>query len=403
MDVCLGFELHQPYRLDRRFSKDQAEGVQPEKLFEVYFDNEWNRKILRRVVDKCYLPANEILLKNIDRFEDEDSKFKVAMSISGILIEQLNKYYPEALDSFRRLSKRKSVELLGQTYYHSLASLYSIDREEFVDQVRMHKDCMDNIFARTPKIFENTEFIYNNSIAKTVEGLGYEGIFTEGAERVLGWRAPNYVYKSVGSDIRIFTRNYRLSDDVGFRFSDRRWREWPLTAGKYAAWLSEVRGQCINLFMDYETFGEHHWPESGIHEFLRWLPSEVLARDNLRFVNPSELLEHDPVDVFNVGDYDTVSWAGEERDTSPWLGNELQRICYRSLKNLEWPVKKSGDRNLLRIWRLLQISDHLYYMALKGGAAGEVHSYFSQQTAKEAFRAYSRIVSDFREKVLDYH
>ncbi|KXB08275.1 hypothetical protein AKJ56_01595 [candidate division MSBL1 archaeon SCGC-AAA382N08] len=402
MDVCVGFEVHQPYRLDRGFVKEKAEGMQPEELFEVYFDSDWNREILNRVAEQCYLPANEILLQNIEKFEDEDGCFKVAISISGTLVEQLEKYYPEVLDSFKRLAKRENVELLGQTYYHSLASLYSIGRREFLEQVRMHEDCMENSFGCEPKVFENTEFLYNNSIAKTVSGLGYEGVFTEGAERVLGWRSPNYVYQAVGSDIKVFMRNYRLSDDVGFRFSNQDWNEWPLTAGKYAAWLSEAQGQCVNLFMDYETFGEYHWPVSGIHDFLRHLPGEVLARDNLRFANPSELLNHDSVDRVNVKDYDTVSWADENRDTSPWLGNELQRVCYKSLKELERPVKKSGDENLLKIWRLLQVSDHLYYMALEGGSAGEVHGYFSQQTAKEAFRAYSRIVSDFREKVLNY-
>ena len=341
-EICLAFEVHQPVRINGNFSEAAAEGKDLDELFEIYFNNTWNRMILERVVKKCYFPANQIILENIDRFKKERRKFKVAYSISGILIEQCERWEPDLLDSFKQLAESGCVEFLSQTYFHSLASLFSIERKEFIEQILMHRRLMDQLFGLEPSVFENTEFIYNNSIAKTLAQLGFKGVFTEGAERILGWRSPNYVYKAKGSDIKVLLRHYRLSDDISFRFSSRDWNGWPLTADKYAAWLSATPGQCINIFMDYETFGEHHWPETGIHDFLRWLPQEVLNQPHLQFSTPSELLRHDPVDEIDVHDFDTVSWADIERSTNAWLGNNMQRTCYNAIKRLEPHVKKRG-------------------------------------------------------------
>lgn len=398
-DICLGFEVHQPLRLNRAFTREMAQGAKAEDLFEIYFSNAWNREIFQRVARKCYLPANAVVLENIER---HGGKFKVAYSLSGVFLEQCELWVPELLDSFKALVDTGCVELLDQTYYHSLASLFSPEREEFVEQVRLHQEAMRSLFSCKPKVFENTEFVYNNSIAKTVEGLGYRGVFTEGAERILGWRSPNHLYRAKGCRIRILLRNYRLADDIAFRFSSRWWAAWPLTADKYASWLRASQGQCINLFMDYETFGEHHWKETGIMEFLRWLPGEVLRYPELSFRTPSELVErHEPAGELDVGDYATVSWADIERDTGAWLSNDMQRTCYHALKGLEKPVRRARDKRLLRLWRLLQISDHLYYMFIAGGAPGIVHGYFSQQPPFEAFRALTNILEDFQAKVAE--
>ncbi len=396
-DICLGFEVHQPLRINRNFQEDSEKDI--EDLFELYFDNEWNKKILNRVAKKCYLPSNEIILENIDKFSEGNRNFKVTFSISGVLAWQCEKWYPEVLESFKKLAETEYVEFLNQTFHHSLASLYSPKKEEFIEQVEMHKELIKNLFGQEPRVFENTEFIYNNSIAKTLENMGYEGVFTEGVERILGWRSPNYVYKARDSGIKVFMRNYRLSDDIGFRFTNTDWPEHPLTADKYATWLSKTSGQCTNIFVDYETFGEHHWPESGIHDFLSWLPEEVLKYQNNRFVTPSELLEKEAVDEIHVSELDSISWADESRSTNAWLGNSMQRECYRRIKKLEPKVKEIGDEEILEIWRFLQTSDLIYYMFTTPGSPKEVHDYFSQQSPYEAYRLLSRILTDFEKRI----
>jgi alpha-amylase len=397
-DVCFCFEVHQPYRLNRNFNKALAKGKKIEELFNVYFDNEWNKNILKKVAEKCYIPATELILRSIDKFNREKKKFKVSFSFSGVLIEQLEKWMPNALELFKQIVKSGCVELFNQTYYHSLSSLFP-SKEEFTEQVLLHKSLIKDVFNYKPKIFENTEFIYNNSIAETLENIGFKGVFTEGAERILIWRSPNYIYKAKGLNIALLLRNSRLSDDIAFRFSARDWIEWPLTADKYAAWLSASPGQCINIFIDYETFGEHQWRETGIFKFLEWLPIEILKHENLEFKTPSEVIaSHNPVDEIYVHDFNTVSWADAERSTNAWLGNEMQRTCFKALRNIEPYVKKIKEKKIIELWRLLQISDHLYYMYAKPDASGIVHGYFSQQPPVKVFWVFMKILSDFYEK-----
>jgi len=404
-DVCFIFEVHQPLRLNRNFDPSLLAGqrIGEKDLFDVYFDNELNRKIFERTCRKCYFPANQIILENIDRYKRGTRKFKVAYSLSGIFIEQCERWKPSLLESFKQLAETGCVEFLSQTYYHSLSSLFGIDRTEFVEQVNMHRKRIREVFHYSPRVFENTECIYNNSIAKTVEALGFKAIITESVERVLRWRSPNYVYKAKGCNIRVLMRNYRLSDDIGFRFTSRWWNEWPLTADKYSSWVAATPGQAITIFVDYETFGEHHWPESGIHEFLRWLPGEILKWHHLSFATPTEVVEkHQPVGEIDVGDFETISWADLERDTSAWLGNSMQLTCYESLKALGELVKDTEDPNLIRVWRCLQSSDHLYYMSTKGAGPGDVHSYFNPyNSAVEAFVVFSKILSDFEKRVIE--
>lgn len=398
-EICLGFEVHQPFRLNRKFSEEMARGKKPSELMETYFDNSLNKEIFLRVVRKCYLPATNIILENLERYRKERRKFKVAFSLSGTLIEQCERWSPEVLDCFREVARTGCAEFLSQTYYHSLSSIFSSDRTEFIEQVDMHRKKVAEITGMKPTVFENTEFIYNNSIAKTVESMGFRGIFTEGAERILGWRSPNYVYRASSADIKVLLRNFRLSDDVAFKFSNRDWGGWPLTAGRYAFWLSATPGVCINIFMDYETMGEHQWPETGIHEFLRWLPGEVLNHSHLEFSLPSDLLRHEPVGEIDVHDFATISWADAERSANAWLGNDMQRTAFRHIKSLEPWIRKVREPDLTKVWRYLQTSDLVYYMYSTPGPSGMVHGYFSQQFPSEAFWVMMRVLSDFYAKV----
>ncbi len=394
--ITLGFEVHQPLRLNRAFNPDYSKGKNLDELFDVYFNNTWNRIVLERVAEKCYLPANEVILESIEK---HNPRFKVAYSLSGVFVEQCEIWRDDVLESFKWLAETGCVEFLDQTYYHSLASLFP-DRGEFVEQVRMHRRMMKDLLGVEPKVFENTEFLYNNSIAKSVEEMGYRAMFTEGADRILGWCSPNHVYRAKDSGLKILLKNYRLSDDVAFRFSAGWWNEYPLMANKYAAWLSACEGDCINLFMDYETFGEHHWRETGIFEFLRWLPGEVLNYPNLKFATPSEVAEKNKAaGEIDVDDFATLSWADIERDTGAWLSNDMQRTCYNAVRSMEDFVRRARNRKLLRCWRYLQISDHLYYMFIAGGGPGIVHGYFSQQTPVEVFHSFAAILSDFQEEV----
>ncbi len=403
-DVCLIFEVHQPLRLNRNFHANllAKPQVKTQDLFELYFDHALNREVIERAARKCYFPANNVILEQIDRYKHEWKPFKVAYSITGILIEQFERWAPDLIESFRQLAQTGCVEFFDETYYHSLSSLFGPDRSEFVEQVRMQRQLVKDLFNYEPKICINTECIYNNSIAKTIENLGYEATITEGVEKVLQWRSPDYVYKAKDSNLRILLRNYRLSDDIGFRFTARWWSEWPLTAQKYSSWLAASPGQVVTLFMDYETLGEHHWPESGIHEFLRWLPGEVNKWHNLSWALPIEAVRrHQPVDEIDVHEFYSVSWADLERDITAWLVNPMQWICYNQVKQLESLVKDIGNADLLRLWRYLQTSDHLYYLSMKGGGPGDVHSYFNPLGSPiEAFTVYSSVLSDLEARVM---
>ncbi len=346
-----------------------ANGAAP--LLHTYFDKDLNRQIMEKVARKCYLPANRLMLELLDRHPE----FKVSYSITGVFLEQCREFAPEVFRSFQDLYRTGRVELLSETYYHSLSSLFQ-NKLEFVHQVEMHKDAMSQI-GHTGKVFRNTETIFSNEIAYMAQSIGYTGILSEGLGNVLGWRSPNYLYNVAGSGgIKAFLRNYQLSDDVGYRFSSKAWNEFPLTAHKYSNWLSHASGDVLNIFMDYETFGEHHWEDTGIFEFLRHLPSEVSRHRHLEFSTPSIAASV----IEAKGEIDVpepISWADAERDTSAWLGNDMQRECFGLLQSLETQVKESGDGELLHAWRMLQNSDHLYYLSTKSLSDQDVHNYFS--------------------------
>lgn len=372
------------------------------ELFDYYFDNETDREIFKRAARKCYFPSNNIIQAVVDSHKGERRKAKFSFSVSGVFLEQCEMFDRDLLESFRQLAETCCVEFLDQTYYHSVSSLYP-EKDEFFEQVKLHRETVRSLLGFEPSVFENTELLYNNTIAKLVESMGYDGIFTEGVERILHEKSPNYVYSPKGCrKIRVLLRNYKLTDDIGFRFSSRWWSEYPLTADKYAKWLASTQGQCINIFPDYETFGEHHWPETGIHDFLRHLPDEILKWGTLQMSTPSEVVKkHLPqgeIDVHESGG--TVSWADLERDSSGWLGNSMQWAYYNSLRRLEPIVKETDDPEFLKLWRYFQTSDHLYYMFTAGGGPGEVHSYFSPyESAMDAFAVAQALLLDFESRL----
>jgi len=403
-DIVLVFEVHQPHRLKRSFfwENNMFKRVKKGELFDYYFDAAVNREVFERACRKCYSPSNKILLEVIDNHKREKKQAKVSFSISGVFLEQCDMFSKDLLESFKQLSETGCVEFLSQTYYHSLSSLYP-DRDEFIEQLKEHQQTIRSLLHYTPSVFENTELLYNNAIARTIEKLGYKGIFTEGVERILHGKSPNYLYTPKDcKKTKILLRNYKLTDDVGFRFSARGWNEWPLKADKYASWLASTPGQCINIFPDYETFGEHHWPETGIHDFLRHLPSEILKWWHLHMVTPSEVVEkYTPVGEIDVPELGgTISWADLERDASCWLGNTMQWAYYTNVKKLEPLVKETDDKDFLKTWRYFQTSDHLYYMFTAGGAPGEVHSYFSPYDSPiDAFVTAQAAILDFENRV----
>ncbi|MBW6470475.1 MAG: glycoside hydrolase family 57 protein [Methanosarcinaceae archaeon] len=387
--ICIYFQIHQPYRL-RWFWPNEDKG------FNRYFDESINKEIFEKVARKCYLPTNNVMLDAIDEHHGE---FKFSVSITGTLLSQCEKWGTDVLDTFRQMADSGCVEFLDETNYHSLAGLFE-DRTEFIEQVREHRDLVFDLLKVKPEVFRNTELLYNNSIAKTASDLGYKAILTEGVENLLGWRTPNHVYKAKDSNIALLMRNFKLSDDIGYRFSAKWWSQYPLTADKWATWASEAGGETINIFMDYETFGEHQWETTGIFQFLRALPDEVIKR-NLTFNTPSEVVDmYKPVAEIDVGDFSTISWADMERDTSAWLGNDMQRRCFEEAKQLGPYVKKTGDKELLRIWKHLLTSDHYYYMCTKWLDDGDVHSYFSIHSSPfDAAVNFMAVIMDFKSQV----
>jgi alpha-amylase len=404
VDLVFVFEVHQPHRLKKNLFWENKlfKRVSKEELFNFYFDNETDKEIFCRAAKKCYFPSNQILLDQIDAHRKEKTPVKFSFSLSGVFLEQCEMFASDLLESFRQLAETGCAEFLDQTYYHSIASLYP-EKDEFIEQVKMHQETIKNLLGVSPAVFENTELLYNNTIAQVVEGMGYKGIFTEGVDKILSGKSPNYVYspKNCGK-IKVLLRNYKLTDDIGFRFSARWWSEWPLTADKYAKWLAETRGDCINIFPDYETFGEHHWPETGIHGFLEHLPEEILKWSTLRMATPSEVIDRyaskGEVDVPETGG--TVSWADLERDSSGWLGNSMQWAYYTNLQRLKPFIREAEDSEFLRLWRNFQTSDHLYYMFSAGGGPGEVHSYFSPfESPANAFVTAETSLLDFENRV----
>lgn len=389
VSVCFYFQVHQPFRLRTDYNffcigKDH-----------VYEDNNANREIIRKVATKCYLPANQTMLKVIRKHK---GRFRISYSISGVCLEQLELHAPEVIESFQELVSTGCVELLNETYYHSLA--FNFSRNEFREQVEAHREKVRKLFKVKPKVFRNTELIYNNDLAVEVEKMGYKAVLAEGANQILGWHSPNYLYQPGPCyKLNLLLKNYRLSDDLAFRFSDRNWDQWPLNAEKYAGWIHKVagNGEVVNLFMDYETFGEHQWADTGIFEFLSDLPGKILTHPDFRFQTPSEVVSScQPVAKLDVPYF--ISWADVERDLTAWMGNSLQDSALQMAYSLEKPVKKSGNTELLHTWRKLLTSDHFYYMCTKWFSDGDVHKYFNPYSSPyDAYVTYINVLNDIKE------
>ena len=391
--ICLYFQVHQPNRLRLYRFFDIGKDSH-------YYDDFANRTILRRVAQRCYLPTNELLL---DLIRAHKGQFKVAFSISGSVLEQFDRYAPEVIDSFRKLAGTGCVEFLAETYYHSLASLAS--PSEFRNQVMKHKETIEHYFGVTPKSFRNTELIYSDEIGSMVYDMGFKTMLTEGAKHVLGWKSPNYIYSGVlAPKLKLLLKNSTLSDDIAFRFSDKSWQDWPLTGDKYLGWIkaSAQNDEIVNLFMDYETFGEHQKAQSGIFDFMRYFPEVVIKDGEFEFVTPEQAArKHKAVASLDVPD--PISWADEERDTSAWLGNELQSDAFNKLYSITEKLSLVKDNE--QLWSdfgHLQESDHFYYMCTKFFSDGAVHKYFNPyDTPYEAFINYMNVLSDFILRVDD--
>ncbi|MBR9692617.1 alpha-amylase [Candidatus Woesearchaeota archaeon] len=385
VNICFYFQVHQPERL-RNYS-----------VFEIgkangYFDEKKNDEVMKKVAKKCYLPMNALLLKLIDRHK---GKFKVAFSISGTALDQFEKFAPEVLESFKALARTGCVEFLAETYYHSLSFLYN--KVEFDRQVEQHSAKIKELFDQTPTVFRNTELIFSNELAMHMQDKGYKAILAEGADHILGWKSPNFLYTSVTApNIKLLLKNYKLSDDVAFRFSNKGWNEHPLTVDKYSKWINNVNGDgnVVNLFMDYETFGEHQWEDTGIFEFMDHLPDELLKHPDNAFMTPSEVADaFQPVGALDVHNF--VSWADLERDVSAWLGNNMQQTAIGELYKLRDAVYATEDNKLIRDWELLTTSDHYYYMCTKWFADGDVHKYFNPyDTPYEGYIAFMNVLND---------
>jgi len=394
LTVCPYFHVHQPHRVKRFRVFDIGNDSQ-------YFNDESetdlnNRRVLEKVARKSYLPTNAILKELLAKHPE----FRFALSFSGTVLDQFEAYAPEVLVSFQELVKTGRVEILADTYYHSLAFFYSLP--EFERQVTEHKKRIQSLFGVTPKVFRNTELSYTNSLAQWCEKNGYTGIMAEGWEPVLGWRSPNYLYTPTGcSKIKVLLKNYKLSDDIAFRFSQQSWKSWPLNADTYAEWVHahHGNGQTINLFMDYETFGEHQWEETGIFDFLRHLPTALLRHPDTTFRLPSETVAaYDSVGVFDVPH--VLTWADTDRDLTAWVGNDIQKGAIAATYALENDVLQTKDTALISAWRKLQTSDHFYYMCTKWFSDGDVHAYFSPyESPYDAYIAFMNALSDLQLRV----
>ncbi|MBR0430778.1 glycoside hydrolase family 57 protein [Candidatus Saccharibacteria bacterium] len=387
--ICLYLHMHQPTRY-REYSIFDVSN--DSNYFNAdYYSRQSNERIFKKVTEKSYQPMLGLIEKNLHQYPN----FKISLSITGTWLEQAEKWAPELLETIRRMVKTGQVEIIGETYYHSLSYYYDLD--EFNHQVEAHAAKIKELFDFVPKVFRNTELAYNDNLAKWAEERGYQGILAEGWDKILGWRSPNYIYRPTGcKNIKLLLKNYRLSDDIAFRFSDRSWNEWPLTVSKYQSWLDMecLRGNLINLFMDFETFGEHQWVDTGIFDFFDQLISSWLKVYDNNFLTVSEACNlMEPVDEISMPE--TVTWADTERDLSAWLSNSMQKSAMRTLYDLRERILKTNDSKLISDWRFMTTSDHPYSMCTKYWNDGDVHAYFSAYASPyESFMYFMNVVRD---------
>ncbi|MES2876732.1 MAG: glycoside hydrolase family 57 protein [Patescibacteria group bacterium] len=396
--IVLYLHVHQPWRV-RDYSIFDT-GSSHEYFNDSSDTDRNNRRIFEKVADKSYRPMNRLLQQLLDTHDD----FRLSLSITGTFVEQAREYAPDVLESFRSLVRTGKVEIVAETYQHSLAFFYS--RSEFERQVTLHREMIEHEFGVTPTAFRNTELAYNDELALWADQAGYEAILSEGWDPVLGGRTPNQVFKPAGTEsIRLLTKNYRLSDDVAFRFGDKAWQGWPLSVDSYEQWLdaSLNDGQLINLFMDYETFGEHQWEDTGIFGFFERLVGTWASRDDRTFYTATQAARaFEPTSEVSMPQ--TVTWADSERDLTAWLGNSMQQEALRYLYGLEHDIVRCNDSDLISDWRRLQTSDHVYYMCTKWFKDGDVHAYFSPYDSPyDAFLYFMNTIRDLRYRLMTYH
>ena len=391
--IVLYLHVHQPYRLRHYTVFDTSNKHDYFNNYDPDF-NKGNKAIFDKVSQKSYLPTNKILKELLDK-----SDFKISLSITGVILDQMKSWSSEVLNSFKDLVATGKVEILAETYHHSLAFFYS--KNEFEKQVEMHQKIVQDIFGVKPMVFRNTELTYNNDLGYWADQANYKGIITEGWDPILGWRNPNHVYRPAYTrKIKLLLKNYRLSDDLAFRFGDQGWSEWPLSVEKYCHWMSnDLDSSIFNLFMDYETFGEHQWQESGIFDFLSHLPDEWLKDSNHKFMTVSEAIDnYDALDTIDVPN--TITWADTERDLSAWIGNSMQISAIKAIYELEESILATNDFGLIEDWRKLQTSDHFYYMSTKYFNDGDIHSYFSPfANPYDAFMNYMNVYHDLKYRI----
>lgn len=394
LSVCPYFHVHQPYRV-KRF-----------RVFDIGNDTEYfndssetdlnNRRIAEKVADKSYRPMTALLAELLEHHPN----FCFALSFSGTALDQFEAYTPDVLEAFQRLVATGRVEILADTYHHSLAFFYS--QPEFERQVSLHAKKIKELFDYTPQVFRNTELSYRNDLAHWCDRNGYKGIMAEGWDKYLGWRSPNFVYTPIGAEkIKVLLKNYKLSDDIAFRFGNQGWESWPLSAETYTEWVHSHHGngETINLFMDFETFGEHQWEDTGIFNFMRTMPYLLTERGDTMFRTPSQTIDaYESVGEFDVPEI--LTWADTDRDLTAWIGNDIQRDAIRSIYEMESEVLKTDDEELIEIWRKLQTSDHFYYMCTKWWEDGDVHAYFSPyESPYDAYIAFMNALSDLQLRV----
>lgn len=395
--VTLYLHVHQPWR------------VKPYSVFNIAGDHQYfdshnhggmvnNAEIMQKVAEKSYRPMNALLEKLLATHPE----FKLSLSITGTFVEQAQAYAPDVIESFKRLVDTGRVEIVSETYHHSLSFFYS--RAEFEAQVNEHRTMVQDLFGVTPTAFRNTELAYNDALAQWADKAGYKVILAEGWDPILGWRSPNYVYQPAGTEkIKLLLKNYRLSDDLAFRFSDKNWSEWPMTADPYRDWINAslgVEAPIVNLFMDYETFGEHQWEDTGVFNFFEEFIGKWLSGGDRTFYTLTDAAEaHEVQDEISFPN--TVTWADTERDLTAWLGNSMQQEAMRHLYELEQSVLSSGDQALINDWRKLQTSDHAYYMCIKWFQDGDVHAYFSPYDSPyDAFLYFMNAIRDVRYRLM---
>ena len=396
--IVLYLHVHQPFRL------------RPYSVFDIanshdYFNdsvlgNKSNYEVIQKIAHKSYRPMNALLLKLLNRHPE----FKLSLSITGTFIEEAKQWAPDVIESFKRLVDTGRVEIVAETYYHSLAFFY--DKKEFEAQVDAHRNKIKEVFGVETNCFRNTELSYNDDLAKWADDYGFKGIITEGWEHYLEWRSPNMVYTPYDTkNIKLLMKNYRMSDDLAFRFGEKTWSEFPMTADKYNSWAHEAtnRNPLLNLFMDYETFGEHQWEDTGIFEFFEDFVGKWLSNPENNFETLSSAIDNNEV-VAEISIPHTVTWADTERDLSAWLGNSMQQEALNYLYRLGEDIMRTDDLVLISDWRKLQTSDHVYYMCTKWFKDGDVHAYFSPyESPYDAFLYFMNAVRDLRWRLHVHH